>query len=50
MKGGYLAGMLTGGLIVAAAVIMAPYLKPTLDSAMEKGRDFIDDKMGKMQK
>jgi len=50
MKGGYFAGMLTGGLIVAAAVIMAPYLKPTLDTAMEKGREFIDDRMGKMQK
>jgi ABC-type protease/lipase transport system fused ATPase/permease subunit len=50
MKGGYFAGMLTGGLIVAAAVIMAPYLKPTIDNAMEKGREFIDDRMGKMQK
>ena len=50
MKGGYFAGLLTGGLIVAAAVIMMPYLKPTIDTAMEKGREFIDDKVGRMQK
>ena len=47
MKGGYFAGMLAGGLIgMVAALWVAPYLKPTINTAMEKGKDFIEDKFG----
>ncbi len=50
MKGGYFAGMLAGGLIgIAAAVIVMPYMKPMINNAMEKGKDFIEDKFQNMQ-
>lgn len=44
MKGGYFAGMLAGGLIgLAAAVIVMPYVRPVINNAMEKGKDFIEN-------
>lgn len=47
MRSGYFAGMLAGGLIgMAAALWVMPYLKPTIDTAVEKGKDFIEDKFG----
>ena len=50
MKGGYFAVMLAGGLIgIAAAFFVMPYLRPVINSAVEKGKDFIEDKMDKIQ-
>lgn len=47
MKGGYLAGMLAGSLIgMAAAIWVMPYLKPTINTAVEKSKDFMEDKLG----
>lgn len=44
MKGGYFAGMLAGGLIgLAAAVIVMPYVRPVINNAMEKGKDFMEN-------
>lgn len=51
MKGGYFAGMLAGGLLgITAAFVFMPYLRPVITNAMEKGKDFIDDKIQTMQK
>jgi hypothetical protein len=50
MKGGYFAGMLAGGLIgMTAAIIAMPYLRPVINTAMEKGKDFIQDNVQNMQ-
>jgi gas vesicle protein len=47
MKGGYFAGMLAGGLIgMAAAMWLMPYIKPTISTAVEKGKDFVEDAFG----
>lgn len=47
MRGGYFAGMLAGGLIgMAAAIWVMPYLKPAINTAVEKGKDFVEDKFG----
>ena len=47
MKSGYLAGMVAGSLIgMVAAIWVMPYLKPTINTAVEKGKDFMEDKLG----
>lgn len=51
MKAGYVVlGMLAGGVIGATAMVVAmPYIKPQINKAVHKSREFLDEKLENME-
>lgn len=50
MRTGYIAGMFAGSIIGAAAILIAlPYIKPKYNTMVHKSKEFLDDKLDKME-